>query len=285
MRRTGGRLRHHGEVGEDGDEADTDSHDERAVTAAPTPDRHWASHVDTAGAVLLVIGCLGTAAWAWTLIRQQFDVGGESPFSFGGDGASASDRIDMFANQVPVLLFAGLVGGLGVALRAAAWANSPEDRPAERSVFGRPFGRLLLGSAAALALLLVMAVLLDNDDDRDGFDFGRAGNDIARELDSEDEIVATTTASPPEPTHTLEVHTDGCGVIRSGEIGEDLTWVVKDQDGFQVLGRNAAGEIAVPLLPTRHVHRRPRELERRLLRRGEQRGHHHLLSGFSADGP
>ncbi len=42
--------------------------------------------------------------------------------------------------------------------------------------------------------------------------------------------------------YTLEVHSDGCGVFRSGEIGDDLTWVVTDADGFQVLGRNAAGE-------------------------------------------
>ncbi len=31
-------------------------------------------------------------------------------------------------------------------------------------------------------------------------------------------------------------------MFRSGDIGDDLTWVVKDLDGFQVLGRNAAGE-------------------------------------------
>lgn len=50
---------------------------------------------------------------------------------------------------------------------------------------------------------------------------------------------------PPVDTtdlYTLEVHTDGCGVFRSGEIGDDLTWVITDADGFQVLGRNAAGE-------------------------------------------
>ena len=52
----------------------------------------------------------------------------------------------------------------------------------------------------------------------------------------------TTTTSVPQPTYSLEVHSDGCGVFRSGEIGDDLTWVVKDLDGFQVLGRNAAGE-------------------------------------------
>jgi len=46
----------------------------------------------------------------------------------------------------------------------------------------------------------------------------------------------------PEPTFTLEVDSDGCGVVRSGEIGDDVTWVINDQDGFQVLARNAAGE-------------------------------------------
>ena len=60
------------------------------------------------------------------------------------------------------------------------------------------------------------------------------------------ETAATLPAQPtttlPQITHTLEVHSDGCGVFRSGDVGDDLTWVVKDLDGFQVLGRNAAGE-------------------------------------------
>ena len=50
------------------------------------------------------------------------------------------------------------------------------------------------------------------------------------------------TTTLPQPTYTLEVHSDGCGVFRSGDIGDDLTWVVKDLDGFQVLGRNAAAK-------------------------------------------
>ena len=40
------------------------------------------------------------------------------------------------------------------------------------------------------------------------------------------------------------MHDDGCGVIRS-ELPEDaqtLTWVIEDEDGFEVLGRNALGE-------------------------------------------
>ncbi len=194
--------------------------------------------------MLLVIGCVGAAAWAWTLVRGQFEFGGESSFIFGGTEESTSGRIDVLAGQVPLLLFAGLVGGVGVALRALASASTVEDRSAAPSVLGRPFGRLLLGTAGVLALLLVAAALLDGDeDDRDGFDFGRADIDVENDRETADELaVPTTTAPPPAPTHTLDVHTDGCGVIRSGELGEDLTWVVKDQDGFQVLGRNAAGE-------------------------------------------
>ncbi len=46
------------------------------------------------------------------------------------------------------------------------------------------------------------------------------------------------------PEYTLTVHTDGCGVFRTeaSPEGENLTWTVKDLDGFQVLGRNALGE-------------------------------------------
>jgi hypothetical protein len=48
------------------------------------------------------------------------------------------------------------------------------------------------------------------------------------------------------PQLRLEVFSDGCGVIRSeapaGASFENLTWTFLDQDGFQVLGRNAEGE-------------------------------------------
>lgn len=48
---------------------------------------------------------------------------------------------------------------------------------------------------------------------------------------------------PVEPA-TLTVHSDGCGVIRTEfeETPHNLTWSVKDPDGFEVLGRNADGE-------------------------------------------
>ncbi len=60
---------------------------------------------------------------------------------------------------------------------------------------------------------------------------------IPVEPPAEEEVPADLT-----DLYTLEVHTDGCGVFRTGEVGDDLTWVITDADGFQVLGRNAAGE-------------------------------------------
>ena len=49
----------------------------------------------------------------------------------------------------------------------------------------------------------------------------------------------------PEASATLRVFEDGCGVIRSEVVGEarNLTWSVRDTDGFEVLARNAAGEL------------------------------------------
>ena len=49
----------------------------------------------------------------------------------------------------------------------------------------------------------------------------------------------------PEGSATLTVFEDGCGVIRSEVVGEarNLTWSVRDTDGFEVLARNAAGEL------------------------------------------
>lgn len=47
------------------------------------------------------------------------------------------------------------------------------------------------------------------------------------------------------PRATLRVADDGCGVIRTdfeGDPPDGLQWVVTDQQGFQVLGRNALGE-------------------------------------------
>jgi uncharacterized protein YceK len=53
------------------------------------------------------------------------------------------------------------------------------------------------------------------------------------------------TPGPPRRLR-LTVFRDGCGVIRSGTASgagyANLTWTFRDQDGFEVLGRNAVGE-------------------------------------------
>jgi hypothetical protein len=51
-------------------------------------------------------------------------------------------------------------------------------------------------------------------------------------------------ATEGQLTHTLTVHDDGCGVVRTEADPEPdgLTWSVYDEDGFSVLGRNALGE-------------------------------------------
>jgi hypothetical protein len=65
--------------------------------------------------------------------------------------------------------------------------------------------------------------------------------------------------APPQPSSgtprgTLKVAADGCGVLRSEFATEPdtLQWSVRDEGGFEVLGRNARGE-------TRYRHYRPGE--------------------------
>lgn len=57
---------------------------------------------------------------------------------------------------------------------------------------------------------------------------------------------AAPPTAEPLPQLTLDVHSDGCGVVRSeappGVHHQALTWVFRDQGGFQVLGRAAESE-------------------------------------------
>ena len=82
-------------------------------------------------------------------------------------------------------------------------------------------GAVLLLFAVALVLLIVSALP------------GRGGDDV-------DARVGASEASA-----TLTVFEDGCGVIRSDVVGEasNLTWSVRDEDGFEVLARNADSEL------------------------------------------
>ncbi|HSP26932.1 MAG TPA: hypothetical protein VLN74_00190, partial [Ilumatobacteraceae bacterium] len=130
--------------------------------------------------------------------------------------------------------------GLGVGLRALA--GMQPGSPA-RPVLGHPVGPMLLVVAVALVVFVGSAALFGDHDDGMS-DLGALHDDLPNVDDLMVVAAPTVTTSdgPPAPTYTLEVHSDGCGVFRSGVIGDDLTWVIKDEDGFQVLGRNAAGE-------------------------------------------
>jgi hypothetical protein len=74
--------------------------------------------------------------------------------------------------------------------------------------------------------------------------------DLAELLELLDEVPDSAPVSPtaeaPPPRLTLQVYRDGCGVIRSrgaaGTTYQNLTWSVRDEGGFQVLGRNAEAE-------------------------------------------
>ena len=214
--------------GTDDDGASPDTGEASSATRQPGPLR-----TDVAGATLIAVATLGMVAWAWAFVRTQFVE--DEPGSLGG-------RLDLLADQTPVLLLSAAVAGIGIGLRtvAATQAGAPA-RPA----LSRPFAPILLGATAALVVLLGVAASVGDDDDDDlTLDLGISDLDSSRIEEVVPAVPPTVTIAnaPAEPTHTLEVHRDGCGVFRSGQIGDDLTWVIKDQDGFQVLGRNAAGE-------------------------------------------
>lgn len=194
-----------------------------------TPQRGTAQ-ADTAGAALLVAGIVGGIAWGWELVRSQSI---DEPGSLEG-------RIDLLASQAMLLLLSAAVAGIGVGLRAMAGIQT---RSPARPVLGRPVGRMLLAVAATLLVFLGGMAIVGDGDDR--------SSDLRVLLDdapnSDNRIVLATPAltnpvGQPEPTLTVKVHSDGCGVIRTGEIGDEVIWTIKDQDGFEVLARNAAGE-------------------------------------------
>ena len=115
--------------------------------------------------------------------------------------------------------------------------------------------------AAAFVATVIWSVAQDSGDDEPRLLEDEVA-ELAHEL-GEDSITFEGTGEPIEPPvsvvipedvgtdeplddgmYTLTVHDDGCGVIRTTLPDEprNLTWVIKDQDGFQVLGRAADGE-------------------------------------------
>jgi hypothetical protein len=72
-----------------------------------------------AAIVLLVVAAFGFAAWVWVVARQQNLFGGGDGFLFGGDreNPSFTERVDLFATSISILVSAGMVGALGLGLR------------------------------------------------------------------------------------------------------------------------------------------------------------------------
>jgi hypothetical protein len=103
--------------------------------------------------------------------------------------------------------------------------------------------------ATAFVATIVWSVAQDSDDgprlvSEDGLDettstFGEVSGPI-----DPDVLVPESDEPLQRDMYVMTVHDDGCGVIRTTrpEDPRNLTWVVNDQDGFQVLGRNAEGE-------------------------------------------
>ena len=100
----------------------------------------------------------------------------------------------------------------------------PQRPPGERS-WVTPFvlGTVVGFAAAFLLVGIVGAVVVGL------WAFGAIGGEPLTEM----------------PRATLRVADDGCGVIRTdfaGDPPDSLQWKVTDQQGFEVLGRNALGE-------------------------------------------
>jgi hypothetical protein len=72
------------------------------------------------GSALIVLAAVAAAAWAWLVVRQQVTMDDESAFSGGFEDLSIGQRIDLFANILPYLVYAGLALGAGIGLRLLA---------------------------------------------------------------------------------------------------------------------------------------------------------------------
>jgi hypothetical protein len=67
---------------------------------------------------LFAVAALGAAAWAWTMVHQQIQLGS----SFGGFGGgdpqvSFTDRVDVFAGNVLQLVLAGALVAAAIVVR------------------------------------------------------------------------------------------------------------------------------------------------------------------------
>ena len=134
------------------------------------------------------------------------------------------------------------------------------DEPKPRSSMNR-----IVGGALAVAFVgtIIWSVAQDADDDGDRPSLEDEMGDIADSLDEDTIVTFDEVGEPIEPPisvvipdelvpdepldtgmYTLTVHTDGCGIIRTTRPEElrNLSWVIEDEDGFEVLSRLALDE-------------------------------------------
>ena len=176
------------------------------------------------GAVLITLGASVAVAWGYLAFTE---IDAESDFG---------DRVGAYVDTLALLVLGVIAGGVGCWLRLVA---DRTDVP----------GSWRSSAVAAVATLVVIALvpvaaILRADQRRDEQAAPRRVTAEEIERLSSALVDRRPPVVVPLPTATLTVHTDGCGVIRSevpGSVG-NLTWVVKDTDGFQVLGRVAENE-------------------------------------------
>jgi hypothetical protein len=118
-------------------------------TADDVADPGWARVARTAllarqtGVLLIGLAAVGAVAWLWIAVSEQglFNSGGRFPIEIS-QSMSLSQRVDLFASSVAVLMSATLVGGLGLGLRLASDyllalnAGAPVGAQPERGVGG-----------------------------------------------------------------------------------------------------------------------------------------------------
>jgi hypothetical protein len=102
-------------------ESDTVTPDDIATLNGMAVERS-AVFARTAGAVLVLVGVIGAAAWLWYSVRTQLRLDDDqfSATPFGGPGVSLADRIDVLSGYVDPVVWSALAAGVGLGLRVLA---------------------------------------------------------------------------------------------------------------------------------------------------------------------
>ena len=186
--------------------------------------------------MLLAIASIGAAGWIWTVV---------SSLSANDGPERTTEALDVLASQATALLVVAIAAGIGIGLRVVA---TPAPSRRATPIFARPFAAMLLVGTFAAAVAIVASTALDRQSDtaalddetvitlQDLFEDPRRGIDVPP-------VRVQGANQPPSERFTLEVHDDNCGVLRSGQLGDNVSWVFKDPDGFVVLERRASSEL------------------------------------------